>query len=100
MQSNYIKERQKGKHLTLSERGQIEAYIKLGLTHKKIAESIGVCTKTIQRELKQGSIELRNSDYTTRKEYAGDVAHRRYKEKQRSKEGSLKIGKDILIAKK
>ena len=71
---NYIKERTKGKHLTQVERGQMEAFVKLGLTNKEIASRIGVCTKTIQRELKRGSIELRNSDYTTRIEYAADVA--------------------------
>lgn len=98
MQMNYIKERTKGKHLTQVERGQMEAFVKLGLTNKEIASRIGVCTKTIQRELKRGSIELRNSDYTTRIEYAADVAHKRYKDKQRAKEGSLKIGGNIRLS--
>lgn len=37
MQMNYTKERAKGKHLTLAERGQIETFVKLGLTNKEIA---------------------------------------------------------------
>lgn len=98
MQNNYIKERKKGKHLTLSERGEIEGYVKLGLSIKEIALRIGVCTKTIQRELKRGLIELRNSDYTTRVEYAADVAQRRYKANQRAKQGYLKIGHNISLS--
>lgn len=98
MQNNYIKEREKGKHLSLSERGEIEGYVKLGLTIKEIATRIGVCKKTIQRELKRGAIELLNSDYTTRKEYAADVAHNRYIANQRAKQGYLKIGNNIKLA--
>lgn len=77
MQMNYKKERAKGKHLILAERGQIEAFVKPGLTNLEIASRIGVCSKSIQRELKRDSIELRNSDYASRVEYAADVAHKR-----------------------
>lgn len=93
MQTNYNKERKKGKHLTLVERCIIEAWLKLKKTRKEIAERIGVSVKTIQREIKRGTVELLNSDLTTRKEYVAEPAHERYLEKQRAKEGVLKIGK-------
>ena len=38
--NDYTKKREKGKHLTLIERGQIEVYLKLGKTKKYIAEQI------------------------------------------------------------
>ena len=69
MQDKYIAKREKGKHLTLIERGQIEVYLKLGKTKKYIAEQIGVSERTIYREIKRGRVELLNSDLTTRKEY-------------------------------
>ena len=89
------KKREKGKHLTLIERGQIEVYLKLGKTKKYIAEQIGVSERTIYREIKRGRVELLNNDLTTRKEY---VAMRIYEEKQSKKEGYLKIGKNHELA--
>ncbi|WP_226929763.1 helix-turn-helix domain-containing protein [Fusobacterium necrophorum] len=39
--------RQKGKHLTLWERGQIEAYSNMGLSKTEIALRIGVSRRTM-----------------------------------------------------
>ena len=92
MQTYYNRERKKGKHLTLVERCIIEANLKEKKTHKEISERIGVSTKTIQREVKRGSVELLNSDLTVRKEYVAEFAHQKYRDKQKAKEGILKIG--------
>jgi len=92
MQTYYNRERKKGKHLTLVERCIIEANLKEKKTHKEISERIGVSTKTIQREVKRGSVELLNSDLTVRKEYVAEFAHQRYRNNQKAKEGILKIG--------
>lgn len=92
MQYYYTKKRAKGKHLTLCERGKIEAYLKAGYTKKRIAEEIGVSERTIYRELKRGRVELKNSDLTYRKEYLSDYAHNKYILNQSKKEGVLKIG--------
>ena len=89
--NDYTKKREKGKHLTLIERGQIEVYLKLGKTKKYIAEQIGVSERTIYREIKRDRVELLNNDLTTRKEYVADVAMRIYEEKQSKKEGYLTI---------
>ena len=96
--NDYTRKREKGKHLTLIERSQIEVYLKLGKTRKYIAEQIGVSERTIYREIKRGRVELLNNDLTTRKEYVADVAMRIYEEKQSKKEGYLKIGKNHELA--
>ena len=70
----------------------IEANLKEKKTHKEISERIGVSTKTIQRKVKRGSVELLNSDLTLRKEYVAEFAHQRYRNNQKAKEGILKIG--------
>ena len=92
MQTYYNRERKKGKHLTLVERCIIEANLKEKKTHKEISERIGVSTKTIQREVKRGTVELLNSDLTVRKEYVAEFAYQRYRNNQKAKEGILKIG--------
>ena len=92
MQTYYNRERKKGKHLTLVERCIIEANLKEEKTHKEIAERIGVSTKTIQREVKRGTVELLNSDLTVKKEYVAEFANQKYRDKQKAKEGILKIG--------
>ena len=72
----------KGKHLTLVERCIIEADLEEKKTHKEISERIGVSTKTIQREVKRGSVELLNSDLTVKKEYVAELAHQKYRDKK------------------
>ena len=54
---------------------------------QEISERIGVSTKTIQREVKRGSVELLNSDLTVKKEYVAEFAHQKYRDKQKAKEG-------------
>nr|WP_147366986.1 helix-turn-helix domain-containing protein [Fusobacterium necrophorum] len=44
---------QKDKHLTLWERGQIEAYWNMGLFKTEIALRIGVSRRIIQREIQR-----------------------------------------------
>lgn len=95
---DYTTERKKGKHLSLNERGKIEAYLKLGKTKKYISKELGVSERTIYREIKRGKTELLNSNLTTRIEYLSDVAHRKYKETQSKKGGYLKIGSNHKLA--
>lgn len=98
MQDKYILKRRKGKHLTLVERAKIEVYLKEKKTKAYIAEKIGVSERTIYREIKRGTIILKNSDLSDRKEYCYDVGQRKYEEKQHNKIGYLKIGKNYELA--
>ncbi len=100
MQEYYNTKRRKGKHLTLDERGQILALLRENKTNVYIAKVIGVSTKTIQREKKRGMVEgLRTTELIEYREYSPDKAQSIYNEKQRAKQGELKIGKNIELAK-
>ncbi|KDE61585.1 transposase [Fusobacterium necrophorum BL] len=100
VQKQYITKRQKGKHLTLSERGKIEAYWNMGFSKTEIALRIGVSRRTIQREIQRGWVSgLLTSELDTYDSYVAQTAQRKYEEKQNSKEGSLKIGKNHKLVK-
>lgn len=97
-QEKYTIKREKGKHITLIERGKIEAYFKLGYSKSKIAELIGVSRRTIQREIKRGWVEgLQNSDLSIYDTYSAQKAQNKYNDSQRKKEGSLKIDKNLKL---
>lgn len=100
VQEKYITKRQKGKHLTLWERGKIEAYWNMGLSKTEIALRIGVSRRTIQREIQRGWVSgLLTSDLDSYDTYVAQTAQRKYEEKQKNKEGSLKIGKNHKLMK-
>ena len=76
--SDYSTNNRKGKHLKYEERLKIEALSKAGLNSEEIGRQLGGRSgRTIRRELKQGRVELLNSDYTIRVEYSADVAKQR-----------------------
>lgn len=99
MQRQYIAKRRKGKHLTEVERAKIEVYLKEKKTKSYIAKAIGVSERTIYREIKRGTIILKNSDLSERKVYCYDVGQRKYEEKQSGKLGYLKIGHNHELVK-
>ena len=76
---NNTTKNRKGKHLNYEDRLKIEALIKAGIKPKEIGQLLGGRSeRTIYRELKQGTVELLNSDLTTRKEYSADVAQQKH----------------------
>lgn len=98
IQEKYTIKREKGKHLTLIERGKIEAYFKLKYSKSKIAELIGVSRRTIQREIKRGWVEgLQKSNLSLYNTYSAQKAQYRYNDSQRKKEGNLKISKNFKL---
>lgn len=60
----------KNKHLSEVERYQIEILLKDGLTITQIADRLSRNKSSIYREIKSGTVELRNSDWSIRKEYS------------------------------
>lgn len=98
MQYNYIRKREKGKHLNLIEKGRIEAYLKAGYTKREIAKEIGVSERTIYREVNRGKVKQLNSDLTYKFIYSADYSNVKYKEKQKKKEGYLKISNNIELS--
>ncbi len=95
--NNNTKER-KGKHLNYEEWLKIEALSKIGLRSDEIGRQLGGRSgRTIRRELKQGRVELLNSDYTTRVEYSADVAQQKHDYKATAKGPGLKIANDYEL---
>lgn len=86
------------KHLTITNRLQIEAWQRVGVKPPQMAAELGVHISTIYRELKRGEYEHLNSDYTTEKRYAADLAEQRYQANLREKGAGLKIGSDRVYA--
>lgn len=62
------------KHLTFTDRLQIEAWQKVGIKPAKMAALLGVHISTIYRELKRGVYTRLNSDLTEEERYSPDIA--------------------------
>ena len=74
-------------HLTVFDRGQIQALRHQGKSLQEIADIIGCHNSTISRELKRGTVTQRRSDLTTYHAYFADVGQRVY-EANRSRCGA------------
>ena len=85
-------------HLTITNRLQIEAWLRVKIKPHQMAAQLGVHISTIYRELKRGEYEHLNTDYTTEKRYSADLAEQRYQETLRAKGADLKIGSDRVYA--
>lgn len=86
------------KHLTYTNRLQIEAWRKVGIEPRVIAKKLGVHISTIYRELKRGQYEHLNYDYTTEMRYSPEIAEEKNQANLRAKGAPLKIGTDHAYA--
>ena len=87
-----------GKYLTERERYELETYLKLGMHKKDIANRMNICLATVYNEINRGTVEFRNSDYTTRKEYCADRGQAVTRENQSYKGAcqKAKYNKELL----
>lgn len=94
------------KDLTLTQRRELENYLKAGLHKKHIAELLGVCLATVYNELKRGECTQKVYSYTDYwgerhyKEvtvYSADIAEYKYRLNQSAHGAPLKIGKDFEL---
>ena len=97
--------RKQFKHLTMTQRLQIESYLKIKMPIQQIANLIGVDDSTVYRELKRGQYihKSRRMGYIDYKEYytkkySPDIAQRHYEQKQHNKGPAIKLGKDFALA--
>lgn len=97
-QQHYIVTQRKNKHLTERERYKIEVLLKEKMETFKIAKRLGRHKRTIEREIKRGTVQLLNSDLTYREEYCADTAQMIYDERAKNKGPDIKIGKDHKLA--
>jgi len=86
-------------HLTLTQRIQIDSFVRAGMKKSQIAKELGVHNSTIYRELKRCTYTHLNSDLTTETRYNPEGAQARYQENLRAKGADLKIGHDYELAK-
>lgn len=95
----YTTKRRKGQHLKLIERVKIEAFLKVGMSKVQIAKELGISVRTLHREIKRGTVTLLNSDLSTRETYSAELAQSKYDKAQKSRQGELKIGKNLKLIK-
>ena len=82
MSTNYSTTNQSYKHLSEAERGEIEAYLIVGLKPAEIARRLGRNRSTITREINRGSItqvKKANRQKVYYQRYQADAAHNRYR---------------------
>jgi len=99
-QKKYSTEKKKWKHLSEKERYKIEALSEQGLTPAQIGAALEPKRdrRTIERELKQGLAEQRDSLWRGRIVYCADVGQRKHDEKAAVKGRGYKIGCDHKLA--
>ena len=86
------------KHLTKTQRNQLEMLLKANVHKKTIAEILGCSLMTIYREIKRGAYLHRNSDWTEEIRYSADKAEIKYREMLKDKGREIKLGKDYEYA--
>ena len=84
----------KGKHLNYEKRLKIETLSKAGFKSEEIGKMIGCSGRAIRNELRKGTVELLNSDLTTRLEYSAVVGQKVHDMAGTAKGPMLKIGND------
>ena len=82
--NNTISKKCHYKHLTPSNKGQIQAYRNEGKSIRFIAKMLGKNPSTISRKLKRNSVTQMDSSYAFKNLYIADTAHILYKKKDRS----------------
>ena len=99
--------RERFKHLTFTDRLRIEAGLKMKLSMKQIADSIGVHVSTVYREIKRGTYMKKKGywdhygyekRYRYKETYSPDIAEQKYRECLKAKGAPLTIGKDHALA--
>lgn len=85
-------------HLIYRKRLSLEAYLKVNMPVKQIAEELGVHVSTVYREIKRGAYVHRNHDWTEEVRYAPELAEQKYRDNLKDKGPQLKIGKDHALA--
>lgn len=83
------------KQLIERDRYVMEYMLSEGKTVKEIAEKLGKHRSTIYRELKKGTVTLRDSELVDYEKYCADAGQRVHDEQKHYKGAPLKVGSDI-----
>jgi len=93
------RDRRHGKYLTESDRHKLEALLKLNIARNTIAEHLGKCRKTIDREIKRGQVTNVDALWREKSVYSAEYAQQKYLYNASGKGAALKISKDHKLAK-
>ena len=77
---------------------RLETMLKDRKTPKEIAARLGFHISSVYREIERGAYMHKKHDWTHEKQYAPEVADRKYRENLVAKGPPLKIGKDYKLA--
>ena len=86
------------KHLSKTQRNQLEMLLKANVSKKEIADYLGVNLSTIYREIKRGAYLHRNTDWTETIRYSADKADYKYRQMLKEKGSQIKLGNDYEYA--
>ena len=86
------------KHLSKTQRNQLEMLLKANVSKKEIADYLGVNLSTIYREIKRGAYLHRNSDWTETVRYSADKSEYKYRRMLQEKGSQIKLGDDYEYA--
>ncbi|MBR1524366.1 MAG: IS30 family transposase [Lachnospiraceae bacterium] len=87
------------RHLTYTDRLNIEKWLKKGLSKQEIADKLRVSLQTVYRELKRGEYEkLDGATWEMETAYSPDIAEEKYQKNLREKGPDFKIGSNQELA--
>ena len=86
------------KHLSKTQRNQLEMLLKASVSKKQIADYLGVNLSTVYREIKRGAYLHRNTDWTETIRYSADKAEIKYRRMLKEKGSQIKLGNDYEYA--
>ena len=86
------------KHLTKTQRNQLEMLLRANVKKTDIAKHLGVSFSTVYREIKRGEYMHRNPDWTETKRYSADKAEIKYRNMLKEKGSQIKLGDDYEYA--
>jgi IS30 family transposase len=97
-QKQHNKSTGKWKQISERERYKIEALLQSGLTTIEVSQQIGRDRRTVEREIKSGSVIQVDSLWREKLRYCADTGQRRHDERSANKGRPLKIGHDHKLA--
>lgn len=96
-QEKYTTEKRKWKQVSERERYQLEILLNQGLRPSEAAKSLKRDRRTIEREIKRGSVKQLDSELREHMRYCADAGQRVKEERAMQKGRALKIGKDHAL---
>jgi transposase, IS30 family len=98
-QEHHTVNQRKWKQLTEKERYQIEALLESGMKAQEIGKQLGKDRRTIEREIKKGSVPQKTCELIEYTKYCADAGQRVHETLGENKGRGLKIGNDHKLAK-